>query len=783
MKRFASNFLAISFAVIAVLSSCSKEKPEPGPTPGPEPENINFALSGVGVSSAKLEISVKGGLSFYGGIKLIRPGESVEGLADIFLRDASAVIVGYEKPVWNDEKEDFEYEHVFADGEYGVNFEAEYKGDINKFAVHDNGEGKKEPRLVYPGATYAVAVIPYSETTDYEKMTSADVMVEYVKLTEPKAITTAIATFVPGETTVISAAVAFDITAAVSRLYYAFAPKTEFDDSGLSEYEFALYNGAVWDRATIEATGAVSGIAPNPCTMLAPGQKCVAMAVALNKSGEYFLCKGEISSKDVEKTSGSLTLDAMTTEPGGATYSWVNVAYTASTEIVQIRYIHASEKLSDPEVYGTLTTGAMWDYDSVNVRNGEAIRYTIDPLEAEDQIVYAVGVDSDNKFTDLLKITPEGVIPPAHGESYTVNFSGSAKNCHDANISVSIKEGVGYYGGLMLVTPGMDKSTIAQIFYEDASPVIAGYESGEKHVYGDGEFGVAFTETFSGNLTKFALHDNGDGKKEDHLLISGAEYAIGILPYDSSKDDYEGLSAANVTVKFVQLTQLQNSTTGQVTVTKGDCTTNSASAVFGITAGVTRFYYTVVSKSDFEKSGMTDMQYALYKGAMWDRAVSKATGPVNDFTDNATLLSPGEECYAIAVGVLSSGSYQMVKLSVFAEEVQLSSATLTLTGISANDFSANSKEMVVSYTYTGNLVDVRYIYETKGPDMDTDAEFFNTLTTGSSWDYKSVKGESGNLGDPIKFYCAPEDAANQVVFAVGVDSDGKFTTLQKIESK
>lgn len=406
MKNFIAKALVLAVAAATVFSSCKKNG---GQSPDTDPDNIpssdvTFSVSGVTSGSASVSIAVKDGKNIYVGVKLMLPLESREGLDKLFYDDAEPVIGGYVRQVWDESKEDFVDEFVYGEGLYGVKYGAGgFNGDLGKLAVHDNGDGKRESRILIPGATYAVGILPYAEGEDYKNLSAKDVKVEFVTLSNPSYISTAMCNVSEGTITTTSVEALFSLTENVSRMFYSLSTEKELQESGLSNVDFALYKGAVWDREANRTSGPVQGL-DALVTMLAPGQACVATALAINKSGQCYSVSTVLHAKNVEKTSGTLTLLSMDNAPynESTTVSEITVTYEASSEIVKIRYKENPDVASDNEAYTLLTTGARWDYTEIS--STEEIRYTVSSEEVNAQKVYAVGVDADGKFTDLQKI-------------------------------------------------------------------------------------------------------------------------------------------------------------------------------------------------------------------------------------------------------------------------------------------------------------------------------------------------------------------------------------------
>lgn len=361
--------------------------------------------------------------------------------------------------------------------------------------------------------------------------------------------------------------------------------------------------------------------------------------------------------------------------------------------------------------------------------------------------------------------------------TYTLNFSANDINSYGASISVRLQEGLPFYAGLYCVKPGVGDAAIAEIFYRDASPVIAGFTKPESDEvsYGNGEWGVRVEASgYSGTLSMLTPHDDGSGKMEGVMLIPGARYAIGILPIAAGAD-YSKLSASDVILEFVQLKELTAASSNLVSVYAGANTTNSASASFDITSAVNRFHYTLVQKSEFEASGMTEMEFALYgKGvAIWDRTAINAKGSISGIDAICTRLAPGEECYAIGLAISSTGSYQLVKLSVFSKTVETTAGTFAVNSHSVEKINDNSYRVKVNYTASG-VEKIRYTAKNEYGTFGSDDDAYMTLASGGMWEYDSI-----NAGEDMVFYVYPGVA--WTLYAVGMDADQKFTSLVKYE--
>lgn len=340
-----------------------------------------------------------------------------------------------------------------------------------------------------------------------------------------------------------------------------------------------------------------------------------------------------------------------------------------------------------------------------------------------------------------------------------------------AVVSISMTGTDSFYGGLIRVKDSDDKKKIASMFLEDALVPLRGA--------GDGMYGYMM-ESYEGNLNNFAALDDGDGGRNTHTIVPGGRYVIGIVPKDSHKASSE-YTLSDVILKEVNLLTPTQVATELVTAHVGHSTTTSAAVSFDITSAVSKLYYILVTKSEFEQSGLSAYDYALKHGIAWDRAILKANGAISGISAGLTGLKPGEECVGLAVAFTNRDTYNMAQIETAAAEVVMSSETIALTGFSLTPVNANSTVVSFTYTYSANVDLIRYMI-LKDDDFSytyggSEDNVFAALTSGHRWDYEEL-----TPGHALETYVYPEDV-NYTIYAVGVDKDEHFTKLVSLKYK
>lgn len=371
----------------------------------------------------------------------------------------------------------------------------------------------------------------------------------------------------------------------------------------------------------------------------------------------------------------------------------------------------------------------------------------------------------------------------------------TAQSHIEADVNIGGTGEFSYYGGYMLISPDVDKAGVAAMFLDDASAVIMGFDrttvdkdgvETTAHVYIPGSYGMRFDSNYSGKLSAFVPHDNGDGKMENNILKPGAEYAVCVILFKPGTDEenatyYKSLSTSDVTVKYVRLNGLSDGASGLVTVAEDSKTTNSVTAKFNYTANVSRAYFVAQKKSEYDARSIEDeISYAIYKGGEWDRAATKVSGPY-DMTLPVTLLKDGEEAVFATVAINAGGRCQFTKLILTPESVEESDGTLSITGCSSEKINDHSYK--VSFTFVAKGIEkVRFLNERTLSEFNnyyggSETEVYSTLTTGNMWDYEQVSVSE----NPYEVYIAPEAGEKYILWAVGVDSEDKFTKLVRYD--
>lgn len=371
----------------------------------------------------------------------------------------------------------------------------------------------------------------------------------------------------------------------------------------------------------------------------------------------------------------------------------------------------------------------------------------------------------------------------------------SAQSHIEANVSISGTGEYSYYGGYMLISPDVDKAEVAGMFLDDASSVIMGFDrttvdKDEKetttHVYIPGSYGMNFDSNYSGKLSAFVPHDNGDGKMENNILKPGAEYAVCVILYKHGTDEenatyYKSLSTSDVLVKYVKLNGLSNGASGLVTLYEDSKTTNSVTAKFNYSTTTTRAYFIAQKKSEYDARSIEDeISYAIYKGGEWDRAATKVSGPY-DMTLPVTLLKDGEEAVFATVAINAGGRCEFTKLILTPEAVEESAGTLSIVSYSTEMINKNACK--VSFTFASDGIEmVRFLNERTLSEFNSyyggsEAEVYSTLTTGNMWDYEQVSVTE----NPYEVYIAPDEGEKYILWAVGVDAEDKFTKLVRYD--
>lgn len=371
----------------------------------------------------------------------------------------------------------------------------------------------------------------------------------------------------------------------------------------------------------------------------------------------------------------------------------------------------------------------------------------------------------------------------------------SAQSHIEANVSISGTGEYSYYGGYMLVSPDVNKAEIAGMFLEDASSVIMGFDrtivdkdevETTTHVYIPGSYGMKFDSNYSGKLSAFVPHDNGDGKMENNILKPGAEYAVCVILFKEGSDEenatyYKSLSTSDVVVKYVKLNGLSNGASGLVTLSEDSKTTNSVTAKFNYTVNVNRAYFIAQKKSEYDARSIEDeISYVIYKGGEWDRAATKVSGPY-DMTLPVTLLKDGEEAVFATVAINASGRCEFTKLILTPEAVEESEGTLSITD--HNSEMINEHACKVAFTFAANGIEkVRFLNERTLSEFNSyydgsEAKVYSTLTTGNMWDYEQISVSE----NPYEVSIAPDEGEEYILWAVGVDDKGKFTKLVRYD--
>lgn len=351
--------------------------------------NANVSFTSVGVDKATVSANVYGADSFYGGIVRYFDGMDMDEIKAEFLEDAEAPIKG------------------FGDGMRGVMMKS-YSGALNMFAALDDGEGKKNARSIVPGATYAIGILAKDAGRIYEEYSASEVIIRMVELEQPVQTTMSLVTVEAGECSTVSASAVFAITGQVSKFYYTLVPTDNLQQSGLSAYDYVTRYGVIWDRSVIKATGAVSGIDIRE-TGLKPGQECTAIGVGFTSAGQYYMVTKTVKADEIVLSEGTLSVDSVSLTPISANSMQVNVNYTASSEIRNVRYVNMTADAfqsdygsSEDSVYSTLAAGSRWDYTEISA--GEEIELYVYP-EKVDYMIFAIGVDEAGRFTSLAKLT------------------------------------------------------------------------------------------------------------------------------------------------------------------------------------------------------------------------------------------------------------------------------------------------------------------------------------------------------------------------------------------
>ncbi|MCQ2141340.1 MAG: PL29 family lyase N-terminal domain-containing protein [Bacteroidales bacterium] len=340
-----------------------------------------------------------------------------------------------------------------------------------------------------------------------------------------------------------------------------------------------------------------------------------------------------------------------------------------------------------------------------------------------------------------------------------------------AVVSISMTGTDSFYGGLIRIKDSADKKKIASMFLDDALVPIRGV--------GDGMYGYMM-DSYEGNLNNFAALDDGDGGRNTHTIVPGGRYVIGLVPKDAHKAASE-YTLSDVILKEVNLLTPTAVATELVTAHVGHSTTTSASVSFDITSAVSKLYYILVTKSEFEKSGLSAYDYALKNGIAWDRAILKANGAISGIGDGITGLKPGEQCIGIAVAFTNRDTYYMTQIETAASQVVLSSETLSLNGFELTPINANSTAVKFSYSCSANVQTIRYMIlrdaEFESTYGGSEDRVFDVLTAGSRWNYDEI-----TPGHEWEIYVYPEDV-NYTVYATGMDTDEHFTRLVKLSYK
>lgn len=349
-------------------------------------------------------------------------------------------------------------------------------------------------------------------------------------------------------------------------------------------------------------------------------------------------------------------------------------------------------------------------------------------------------------------------------ENYTV----SAKGVDKATIGISFDGADLFYGGIIRYFDESELPQLRKEFLADAAAPLEGL--------GDGMRG-GMMDSYSGSLSLFAAPDDGEGKKNARTVTPGGRYALAFIPKDASRV-YGEYTIDDVILESLVLNAPQETSSELTTVKAGESTTTSAKALFSIASSVSKFYYAMVTEEELGESGMSPYDYALRHGWVWDRAILKASGAIDNIDISRTGIRPGTKCVAIGVAFTSGGSYYMATLETSSSEVNLSSETLVIKGHSMERISQNSAKISFEMECSSGIGKVRYIDSLTAAEFESEYggsedNVFDVLTAGSRWSYDEV-----DAGNSIDMYVYPE-AVDYILFAVGVDAEGRFTKLAR----
>lgn len=374
----------------------------------------------------------------------------------------------------------------------------------------------------------------------------------------------------------------------------------------------------------------------------------------------------------------------------------------------------------------------------------------------EDGYVVVLATSGSQTFIGKVYVSMQ------HQSPSTYNFTADVTGVDKAKITVSM-DGQDFYAGIMLYVNDSEIPAKTAMFLEDAAAPLS--------EIGDGMYGQVIN-SYSGDIKLFVAPSDGSGSVSERFIIPGGKYLIALIPKDPTRD-YEDYTLSDVIIEKVILKTPQPTSSQLCTVKPGETSTTVAHAVFSVTSTTSKFFYTVVKASTFEKSGMTEYDYAMNYGIKWDRAIVKASGAVDGFDAYENNLAPGTECLAIGIAFNSSGSYYMTSITVSSDQIEPSSGSLSISGVDKEQLNPNSVRVSFNYEASSNISNIRYFVVQASSYGGSDQDAYLTLAAGSRWDYEEI-----TPGDSMTLYIYPEDG-DYLLYAVGIDNQKRYTELVK----
>lgn len=341
----------------------------------------SFEVSNITTINADIRLSVTGCSSYYAGFFRYDSDEDLQYVPELALADALDPVGG------------------LGGGMHGTMVSGSYSGKMSGFANLDDGAGSKNEWNFIAGSKYALAIVPKDSERILREYSTDDVIIKTIELAAGKEGGNAKVAITAGEATTSSVTASFAANADTDFYYFVLARKADVQNSGLSLQDYALLNGTFWSR---RSDFSKNGVNDASLTLLDNDEECLAIAVAFDADGNCNLSSLELKPQEVTLSNGTLSVTGVELQGNKVVVSF------SHSGIAKIRYINVLKSIfeednewlgQDENVYRTLTTGQMWDYETIDAVSSEEV-YVGSGL---DYVFFAVGVDAENRFTTLVK--------------------------------------------------------------------------------------------------------------------------------------------------------------------------------------------------------------------------------------------------------------------------------------------------------------------------------------------------------------------------------------------